>query len=390
MSKVFTAKVYSFHFWLLCISTVLFFGSFNMLIPELPEFLTNLGGADYKGLIISFFTITAMLSRPFSGKLADRLGRKPVMMIGGMVCLVCSFLYPILTSVSGFLLLRLVHGFSTGFSPTGVAAYIADTIPAAKRGEAMGWVGTAGALGMAGGPAIGGAIANNFGLNSIFYLSSFFALLSILIMMRMSETLVEKHEVSWRVLKVSKTDLFEPLVWAPCLVMLLTAYSYGAIFTLLPDFGAFVGIKNKGLLFTFLTVASLIVRLLAGKASDRFGRVPVLRISVPLMMVAMLMIGLAEDSLILIVGVTLYGFAQGSTSPSLLAWATDLSDEQHRGRGIAFFYIFMEMGIGLGAFISAIIYGNNPSHFLITFSVCGFLCFAAFLYLMLKPKLVRA
>ena len=169
-----------------------------MLIPELPEFLTNLGGADYKGLIISLFTITAMLSRPFSGKLADRLGRKPVMMIGGLVCLVCSFLYPILTSVSGFLLLRLVHGFSTGFSPTGVAAYIADTIPAVKRGEAMGWVGTAGALGMAGGPAIGGAMANHFGLDSIFYLSSFFALLSILIMMRMSETLVQKHEISWR------------------------------------------------------------------------------------------------------------------------------------------------------------------------------------------------
>ena len=361
-----------------------------MLIPELPEFLTNLGGADYKGLIISFFTITAMLSRPFSGKLADRLGRKPVMMIGGLVCLVCSFLYPILTSVSGFLLLRLVHGFSTGFSPTGVAAYIADTIPAAKRGEAMGWVGTAGALGMAGGPAIGGAVANNFGLNSIFYLSSFFAFLSILIMMRMSETLVEKHAVSWRVLKVSKADLFEPLVWAPCLVMLLTAFSYGAIFTLLPDFGAFVGIKNKGLLFTFLTVASLIVRLLAGKASDRFGRVPVLRISVPLMMVAMILIGLAKDSLILIVGVTLYGLAQGSTSPSLLAWATDLSDEQHRGRGIAFFYIFMEMGIGLGAFISAIVYGNNPGHFFITFTVCGLLCFVAFLYLILKPTLVRA
>ncbi len=361
-----------------------------MLIPELPEFLTNLGGADYKGLIISLFTITAMLSRPFSGKLADRLGRKPVMMIGGLVCLVCSFLYPILTSVSGFLLLRLVHGFSTGFSPTGVAAYIADTIPAVKRGEAMGWVGTAGALGMAGGPAIGGAMANHFGLDSIFYLSSFFALLSILIMMRMSETLVQKHEISWRVLKISKTDLYEPLVWAPCLVMLLTAYSYGAIFTLLPDFGAFLGIKNKGLLFTFLTVASLVVRLLAGKASDRFGRVPVLRISVPLMMVAMMMIGLAKDSFILMAGVTLYGLAQGSTSPSLLAWATDLSDEQHRGRGIAFFYIFMEMGIGLGAFISAIIYGNNPSNFFITFSVCGFLCFTAFIYLILKPKLVRA
>jgi MFS family permease len=112
------SHAYSSQFWFLCISSVLFFASFNMLIPELPDFLSNLGGADCKGFIISLFTLTAMLSRPFSGKLTDRWGRKPVMLVGSVVCLICSFLYPVLTSVAGFLLLRLVHGFSTGFSPT--------------------------------------------------------------------------------------------------------------------------------------------------------------------------------------------------------------------------------------------------------------------------------
>ncbi len=358
-----------------------------MLVPELPEFLTNLGGAEYKGLIISLFTITAMASRPFSGKLTDSIGRRPVMMIGGIVCLICSSLYPILTTVATFLMLRLVHGFSTGFSPTGVAAYITDTIPATKRGEAMGWIGTAGALGMAGGPAIGGAVANNFGLNAMFYVSSFFALVSIVIILQMKETLTQKKGISWRVLKVSKQDIIEPLVLAPALVMLFTAFSYGAVFTVIPDFAVFVGIKNKGLIFTFLTVASLVIRLLAGKASDRYGRVPVLRVSVPLMIISMVTIGSATNQLQLIIGACLYGLAQGSTSPTLLAWATDLCNENHRGRGIAFFYIFMEMGIGLGAFISAWIYGNDPAQFLITFSVCASLCGVAFIYLVLKPRL---
>jgi MFS family permease len=388
-SKNLTAKTYSSQFWLLCVSTILFFASFNMLVPELPEFLTKLGGGDYKGLIISLFTVTAMASRPFSGKLTDSLGRKPVMMIGAVVCLICSMLYPVLTTVMGFMLLRFVHGFSTGFSPTGVAAYITDTVPATKRGEAMGLVGTAGAIGMAGGPALGGTIANNFGLNSVFYLSSFLAFLSILIMMRVHETLKNKKEVTWRLLNISKKDIVEPLVLAPAFVMVLTAFAYGAAFTLIPDFGAYVGIKNKGLLFTFLTVASLVVRLLAGKASDRYGRVAILRLSVPLMIIAMLTIGSAHTQLQLIIGVCLYGLAQGATSPTLLAWATDLCDEEHRGRGIAFFYIFMEMGIGLGAFISAWIYGNDPANFLITFSVCAALCGVALLYLIFKPKKIR-
>jgi MFS family permease len=384
------SHAYSSQFWFLCISAVLFFASFNMLIPELPDFLSNLGGADYKGFIISLFTLTAMLSRPFSGKLTDRWGRKPVMLVGSVVCLICSFLYPVLTSVAGFLLLRLVHGFSTGFSPTGVAAYITDTIPSNKRGEAMGWIGTAGAVGMAGGPAIGGAVANNFGISVMFYVSSLFAFLSIVIMMQVRETLKEKKKVALDVLKVSRKDIFEPSVFAPALVMLLTAYSYGTAFTLLPDFGSAMGIKNKGLLFTFLTVSSLIIRLVAGKASDRYGRVAVLKLSIPLMLIAMLTFGLANNATLLIIGAILYGLAQGSTSPTLLAWATDLCDEEHRGRGIASFYIFMEMGIGLGALVSSFIYGNDTSHFFITFSVCAALCGVALLFLVMRKKRMYA
>ncbi len=384
MSRTSTASTYTNQFWLLCLSSVLFFASFNMLIPELPGYLTSLGGAEYKGLIISLFTLTAMLSRPFSGKLADKIGRVPVMMFGAAVCFICSLFYPIASTVFGFLLLRLVHGFSTGFTPTGAAAYLSDIIPVTKRGEAMGIVGTAGTLGMAGGPAIGGALANNFGLDAMFYCSSGFALISIISVMSIKETLTAKQKFSMAVFQVKRADIFEPRVLAPCLVMALTAYAYGAMFTVIPDFGSFVGIKNKGLLFTFLTVASLVVRLLAGKASDRYGRVIVLKLSTILMMVSMMVVGFAKDATVLIIGVSLYGLAQGSTSPTLLAWATDLSDEQHRGRGIGSLYIFMEFGIGIGALLSGFIYGNQSSHFFITFITCGALCLLAFVYLMTK------
>ena len=63
-----------------------------MLIPELPAFLTALDGSEYKGYIISLFTFTALISRPFSGKLADNIGRKPVIIFGGIVCMICSLL----------------------------------------------------------------------------------------------------------------------------------------------------------------------------------------------------------------------------------------------------------------------------------------------------------
>src|SRR5688572_32393677 len=97
------ASIYTVKFWLLCASSFLFSSSFNMLIPELPAFLSAMGGGEYKGYIIGLFTITAGLSRPFSGRLTDTVGRVPVMIIGSAVCVVCSLLYPLLTTISGFL-----------------------------------------------------------------------------------------------------------------------------------------------------------------------------------------------------------------------------------------------------------------------------------------------
>nr|HPM29807.1 MFS transporter [Chryseolinea sp.] len=175
-----------------------------------------------------------------------------------------------------------------------------------------------------------------------------------------------------------------------CLVMVLCAFAYGAVFTIIPDFGQFVGIKNKGLLFTYLTLATLVVRLIGGKASDRWGRRSVLIVSSTLITVALLIIGSSTTQAQLIIGVALYGFAQGATSPTLLAWATDLSDPHHKGRGVASLYIFMEMGIGLGALLSGFVYSNNSENFFITFLICSLLSGSAFLYLIFSRKPVKS
>ena len=131
----------------------------------------------------------------------------------------------------------------------------------------------------------------------------------------------------------------------------------------------------------FLTVASLSVRLIAGKASDRFGRRSVLLVSCVIGAVSMLVLGLGSTPRDLLIAISLYGLAQGMTSPTLFAWATDLSDERYKGRGISSLYIFMEMGIGVGAFASGFIYGNDSANFLVTFLTASLLSATAFLYL---------
>ena len=152
-----------------------------MIIPELPAYLTSLGGADYKGLIIALFTLTAGISRPFSGKLADTIGRVPIIIFGAVVCIICSLIYPVLTTLSGFFLLRLLHGFSTGFTPTAITAYVADIVSEKRRGEAMGIVGISINLGSSIGPSVGSYLAAYHSLELMFYTSSGVALLLSLI-----------------------------------------------------------------------------------------------------------------------------------------------------------------------------------------------------------------
>lgn len=379
-------SIYNLQFGLLCLSSFLFFSSFNMIIPELPAYLESLGGGEYKGLIIALFTLTAGLSRPFSGKLADKVGRIPVMIFGAVVCFLCGFLYPIASSVFLFLLLRFFHGFSTGFKPTGTSAYVADVVSASRRGEAMGVLGLCGSLGMASGPAVGSLVANYFSMDMMFYASSVSAILSILILAGMKETLEDKHTFRFSYLKLKRNEIFEPRVIAPCIVLLLTAFSFGVVLTITPDFSDGLGIKNRGLFYTFFTVASVAVRFFAGKASDKYGRIQVLKVSTTMLTLGMLMLGLADSVQFFLMSAIVFGLATGMNTPTLFAWTIDLSHEKHRGRGMATMYIALEAGIGLGALFSGWIYANDPGRFIFAYGLGAILALFAFVYLFFVPK----
>lgn len=372
---------FTLNFFLLCMSSFLFFSSFNMIIPELPAYLTSLGGEDYKGLIIALFTLSAGLSRPFSGKLADKVGRIPVMMFGASVCFVVGLLYPLLSFVGGFLFLRFAHGFSAGFTPTGASAYVADIVPFQKRGEAMGIQSLFGSLGMAAGPAIGGWIASIWPIEVLFYCAAFTAIFSILILTRLKETLEEKEPLRLSLFKLDRTEIIEKRVLLPSVILFLSVFSFGVVLTLVPDLSAHLGIKNKGLFFAVFTLSSLGIRLLAGRTSDRHGRVAVMRVASAVMVLAMCAVAFAESKAVLLGSGVLFGAAVGMYSPTTTAWVVDRSLDRFRGRALATMYIFLESGIGVGAVISGWLYANNPENFRLVFLSSGGVAFVGFLIL---------
>lgn len=379
-------------FWQLSIAVFLFFASFNMIIPELPNFLTELGGENYKGWIIAMFTLAAGISRPFSGKLADSVGRVPVMLVGIFMTALCGLLYPFLTTIAFFLGLRFLHGFSTGFAPTGSMAYVGDVAPSHRRGEAIGLVSMFGTVGMAIGPVLGSFIASNLSLNWMFYISSLFGVVSLLIVRPLTESLSTAQGISAAAIKnsfkVTKDDFYEPRVLRPAALLLLSSVAFGAILTVIPDFSLYVGLDEaeKGLFFAVFTLSSIITRVLSGKLSDKVGRVKTLRMGFALLVIALMVLATSKEPIQFFIAAFLFGIALGNNSPTTMAWTIDLSEDKYRGRAIATVFIALEAGIGGGALLSAWLYDNNPENFLVAFTGCAVLGLLGFGLLFKKMK----
>ncbi|MDG0973028.1 MAG: MFS transporter [Crocinitomicaceae bacterium] len=337
----------------------LFMTSFNLILPELNDFITHLGGKEYKGLIISLFTISAAISRPFSGKIADTVGRKSTMYIGTIICIVVTFLYPLSGSITFFLFLRFMHGFSTGFLPTGATALITDILPPDKRGQGMGVFGTGISLGIGVGQFLGTPITQLITLDGLFFAAGILAMISILMVKSIKETLVERQSFNWSIFRLRKDEFFEVNVLPVAMVMYLSAACSGILFVLSPDLSSYLGIENKGWFFMFYVISTISVRLTIGKLSDKIGRRKSLIIGMGFLIISMLMVAYATDVFSYTAASIVFGVATGINSPTLFAWMADLSPVHRRGIGSGTLFISLELGILFGSASTLFIYDST-------------------------------
>ena len=170
--------------------------------------------------------------------------------------------------------------------------------------------------------------------------------------MNMKETLKEKQPFSLRLLKISRHDIIAFEAIPAAIVTMMSYVSYGVILTLIPDWTKHIGIENKGLFFVVFTIFSIMVRFFAGKASDKHGRIYVIRLGLSLLIISLIVIAVYDSIWGLMAGSALYGIATGILSPAVNAWTADLSNPQERGKAMATMYIALEIGIGSGALIA--------------------------------------
>ena len=352
-------QVYDRPFYLLCTGTVLFMASFGMLLPELPHHLANMGGEAYLGGVVGMFTLAAFLSRFISGRIADRAGRRKVMLIGSAVTAVAGFGYLVATGIVAFLALRFFHGLSTGFRPPGTSAMLTDRIPRDRRGEALGFLGIAGNAGMAAGPALGSWLTVEWGIDWMFVTSALLGIMSFMFTWPLEETLPAARPISRSDLNPFNGGLIDPQAWPAAAVLLPVALAFGIYLTITPDFVDHLGYVYKGSFNTIIVVSSIAMRFVAGRLSDRYGREPILLVGTIMLAVGMAILGSAEDKVVATIGGLIYGASIGINMPAVFAWTTDLAQPGKIAVALGTMLMALEIGIGCGAVYSGMVFQGD-------------------------------
>ncbi len=167
---------------------------FGIVIPVLPLYAMHFGASSVmNGFLVGIYSAVQFLGAPVWGKLSDRVGRRPVLIISVIGSAIGFYIMGAATTLAMLFAARIIDGISGGNIGT-AQAYIADITTPEERSGAMGLIGAAFGLGFIFGPAIGGLLSGRYGYSAPFYFASALAVLNaIWIFFRLPESLDAEH-----------------------------------------------------------------------------------------------------------------------------------------------------------------------------------------------------
>jgi MFS family permease len=370
-------------FILMTVGMLFLFTGFYLLLPTLPLFIKDLGGSESQvGLLIGLFTLSAVVLRPIVGGMLDRYGRRPFIVWGLLFFVVAMYLYDWVGGLLFLVVLRVMHGMSWAISTTAIGTAITDIIPAARRGEGMGWYGMAMTVAMAIGPMLGIWILQEYSFHGLFLFATGLSVIALIM------AVVTK--VPFQVKPTAgKMQFVEKSILSVTVAIFFLAVAYGGITTFLPLFSESIKV-NAGTFFLVYAVALTLIRPIAGKLSDRYGEVFVIMPALVVTIAALLVLSFSDGLSGVVVAAVLYGIGFGSAQPALQAAALRIAPSDRRGVANASFFTAFDLGIGLGAILLGWVSQYTSYQALFTVSavsvVVSLLIFAIFVRRLLKYR----
>lgn len=328
---------------------LLFWSSLAALLPTLPLYIRDVGGTKYQiGIVIGAFAVGLLLFRPWLGQLADRRGRKIVLLIGLAAVAIAPLGYLMTQSLPLLITIRVFHGLSIAAFTTAYSTLIVDLSPPLNRGEVIGYMSLVNPIGVAIGPAIGGFLQAWAGYTPLFLLSAGLGVAGLISALWIqAPRLVVQPAMDttkggfWQL-------LFSPRLRTPAMALLLVGLAFGVLSTFVPLFIQEAGVDlNAGLFYTAAAVAGFSVRLLTGRASDRYGRGRFITLGLLLYALTMLLLWSAHSASVFLLAGLLEGAGTGIFLPLMIALVADRAEAHERGRVFSLCVGGFDLGIAI-------------------------------------------
>jgi MFS family permease len=339
-------RLFSPRFFVMCAFSFTVFLSAFQLLPTAPFRILALGGSKFAaGMFLGFLTYASAFSAPLTGALADRVGKRRMLITCSLVIAGFSVAYASSRSYRVLLVLVIAHGVFWSGLLSASAAYITDIVPESRRAEGIGYWGLATIVAIAVAPTIGFWV---YGHGWRWLCATTGAL--NLAMAAIAFSLPEPHAPAW----MGGEDFFTRrlLEWRVLVVsfaLFLYSFGYGGITSFSALYADANHVVPKGIYFTVLAVVVLTTRPLSVPLGDRIGHKKVFLPSLVLIAAGLGLLAMGGTRPWLVASAVVFGAGFGTAYPVFAAYVMRHVEPSRRGAAFGGILAAFDTGIGTGS-----------------------------------------
>lgn len=331
-------------FLLVMASTFAYFVAVGIITPTLPRYVEGpLGSGNFAvGVTVGAFAITAVMLRPFVGRVSDRRGRKVLIIGGGLVVGASIAGYALANSLLPLLFARLLTGVGEAAFYVGAATVINDIAPNERRGEALSYFSLALFGGLAVGPIAGETILVIAGFDWVWAAAAASAGLAGVLGFFVGETRPEGAGET-------EVRLIHRGALLPGTVLGTNIWGLATFSAFIPLYVLQIGMGGSRFVFALNSAIIISIRLFGAKLPDKLGPQRSSQLALWGVGIGFLVMAIWDQPLGLFAGTVFYSIGHALLFPALMTMAINQAPVSERGAVIGTFTSFFDLFFGIGA-----------------------------------------
>lgn len=364
------------------------FVTFYALLTTLPIYVIDkLGGNEAQGgLVVTIMLLAAIIVRPFSGKLLEKLGKKKTLVLSILLFTITTFFYLVASQYEALLVLRFIHGLSFAILTTTTGAIAADVVPAERRGEGLGYFAMSMNIAVVVGPFIGLTMLQVTSFTNLFLVLSGIMVAGVISSILIQLPAQAEKEQPESPKKLSFHDLFDTKAFPISFIACMIAFSYSSIISFISVYAHSLGLSSvSSYFFVVFAIVMILSRPSLGRAFDSRGPNIVIIPSLIVFATGLVTLGFIQSIGGLLLAGAIIGLGYGSLLPSFQTMAIQSTSDHRSGHATATFFTLYDTGIALGSYVLGILV--SLSSFTVLYNMSALLVVAVLgIYYMYQKK----